>query len=660
MRYAFGMRNPRKSLLACGIVFGISFLVAVGFVADKLISRPQRIEFQRKKADLMYVRDAVMRYEFRSGSLPISLEHLVPKYLRKTQVKSDGKPIYKYDRRQRLIAMAEGVRIRGLYVRHYPALSLALPEQEKPEEIRPSPHTAQIQSGATLVIQPNPPKPLPPNTTPDPTSTPAVPSLPPPFVIPKGPALSAPPNGTIVIEAEHWSEMNWGWEVHLDPKAAGGAYIICKEGMTTGSAQCHWATYDFYNIREKQEKSLLKYHFHLPKAGWYRLSARLWATCSHCSNSLNIGIDRGGLKPGTVDKDYYGDFVGSRVPFRWNWSMVRSRSIYLTAGDHYIHVFPHEDGLHVDQFLLQPVSNSRYWSRSKAFQANKKTNHGTAFEKKDGPPVHLSFDMKSMVITKKMPLQAKLTIRRLRPSIQSATFKIILRAAGKHMADLDIGKFKVDLSHLPELCFIPLDFSGIDYDTLPRREYLLTAELVAGEKKLASTHIPVMHPFAWEISTNYKYYPNSLPGPLDGHKEPEPGNKDPWSLFADRSWTPLGVMDFGVHTVGNSLHAPEYRTIYVRTVIDVPKTAQYFLKAQSDDQMLLWIDGQLAGRIDTKRSVIRNVGRIRIQLKKGRHTVRMRVNQGPQTRKLQGGYWQSSLRFRTSDDLLSNVTGIEK
>lgn len=169
-----------------------------------------------------------------------------------------------------------------------------------------------------------------------------------------------------------------------------------------------------------------------------------------------------------------------------------------------------------------------------------------------------------------------------------------------------------------------------------------------------------MHPFVWEVSEHMSYLRNEQTGPMDPDRASTNAVSLRWVPLADTSWTPLGVMDFGVHTTGSSLHALEWRTIYARTSVVVPEANTYLLKIQSDDQMRLWIDGQEVARIDSERPVTRNALRLNIPLEKGRHRVMMRVNQQHQTYKLQGGYWQASLRFRTKDDRLSAVVGSEE
>lgn len=74
-----------------------------------------------------------------------------------------------------------------------------------------------------------------------------------------------------------------------------------------------------------------------------------------------------------------------------------------------------------------------------------------------------------------------------------------------------------------------------------------------------------------------------------------------------------------MQVAGNGRHAPRYRTIYARTRIAAPETAEYLLKAQSDDEMLLWLDGRLIATIRGQNPVTRTAVCTRIKIEKGEH-----------------------------------------
>ena len=328
---------------------------------------------------------------------------------------------------------------------------------------------------------------------------------------------------------------------------------------------------------------------------------------------------------------------------------MRGNPVELAEGDHFLHIFIHEDGIRLDQFLVSP--DKVQFEGGRPFQANVVPGRGTQWEHGSGPAVHLSYDLKSMVITPRLPPDCKLALRKWRGGEGTAVVRAILRGVGKGGDDLVILEEELDLAKLPELSLFELDFSELKLDELERREYLLRAELSSDGDLLASTHIPLMKPYQWQVFGPLEYVSNEEAGPLDADLEPEATADRKWAAFADTSWDHFGVMDFGLHTSGNSLYPPTDSTIYARTRIRVPRTDTYLLKLQADDQMLLWLDGELVYRHDDRRPVTRAAYTQRMRLEEGEHRLRVRVNQGY-------GRWQAAVRIRTMEDDVSGVVGV--
>ena len=720
------IRMTGNKWIRAGLVLVASATLAAGaYVADKLISRPDRIEFERRRVALVYARDALLRYEYREGRLPDSLDDLIPAYITRFHLYEEGTPRYRYGREARRIEMAAPFRIRGLLPRQRAPEGFVLPEPEphfmvaavaqtaaaEPAPDSPAPEPMEPPTPAVPLADarvPDPPDlPTPAEPAPDPvdadrpletngsllpqdteTVLPSAVDEPEPEPVapvpepepteeiladgltadgeapaafwrePKGPEPVEPPEGVLVFEAQHWSEMNWAWEIREDPKSGGGAHIECKDERTNGGAQSHWTTFDFYGIRERHEISVLKYHFRVEQGGFYWLFGRMWPTDTHCSNTINVGVNRGGLHDRRDVKLYDGEFMGTRVPFRWRWARAR-RPFRLRAGDNYVHVFPHESGLMVDQFMLVPQNQiGKFRPNNEVYRANLAIQRGTAFERQAGPPLHLSFDTPSKVISAEHIPNIRLAMRSLRPAEGEARMRVLLREAAADRQDLVLADVPLSLDELPPLALADLDFSGLDFDALPRREYLLTAELTRDGQTLAEGHRVLMHPFQWATTDALSYLTNNQPGPLDGDKEPPAGDDAlAWRPLKSRGWDPLGILDFGIQIAGGSLHAPAHRVIYAQTEVHVPETGRYLLKIQSDDQMLLWIDGKLAHRSDIMRSVIRNSSKTVLRLEQGARRIRIRVNQGKDIPKLEGSFWKASLRFRTPDDMPAHVTG---
>ena len=596
------------------ILICLPLLALAGAGLDRALTRNDRIRFAERETDLISVYDQLLRYEHENLELPQKLSDLVFKYLRQDQIASDGSPLYLFDRAGRTVTMASGQRIRGVFSRLAQPRTMRLPPPPAP----PGLHEYALS--------------------------------------PKGPRGKTPPAGALVFEAEHYTAMNYGWEVHPDPACGGGAYAHAKEGIANGPGQKTYGVYNFYDVREGEERTFIKWHFNLARAGKYYIYGRMWTTGSHCSNCIIVGVD--GAERWASHGAGTGAPMGNRTPFRWVWTPARDGPVEISAGDHFLEAFLHEDGIRVDQFMLSPEPLTP--AGDVTFTSAQPVDSGTAFRRRKGVPVVLGFDLKSMVIAREMPPQCSLTLRKLRPAKGNLRIVLRLDEAGPNGADLRLGAHLLDLADLDELLFVPIDFSKLDFSSLKRREYLLVAEAFQEGKSVGRARVPLMRPFQWEVSGLIsEFLGNDERGPLDGDAKPAARdlNAAKWVPFKLSSFDPFGVLDFGLQTIGNSLHAPENVTIYARTEVRVPESKEYLLKIQADDQLILWIDGKRIYDHYEQLPVTRSVKRLKLRLEQGNHRIRMRVNQRGHSR-FGDGRWQASLRFRTDGDDLSNVTGV--
>jgi hypothetical protein len=345
-----------------------------------------------------------------------------------------------------------------------------------------------------------------------------------------------------------------------------------------------------------------------------------------------------------------GHHLGNTEPFQWLWSMVQYSPFRLAAGDHYLNIFIHEDGLRIDQFMLSAAHRS---GETRAFRANYEPGAQTAWQKAPGPPAHISFDAKSVVLSPVSPPDVKVALRRLRPATGRATLRVSLEGAGLGGKDWRVLSSEVDLAKLPEALWVPLSFAGLKIDALDRREYMLRAELIVDGKAVAAARETMLKPFLWEAIGPLDFMENSRKGPFDGTTDPDPRDSRKWVPVKESSLDHLGVIDFGLHTTGNSANAPANVTAYARTRVSVPDSGEYVLLIQSDDAMLLWIDGKRVYQFedDYGRPVTRSAARRKVSLDAGEHEVRMRVNQTER-------FWQATVRIRNGKDDLCNVVGL--
>jgi len=95
-------------LLIARRLLPVAVLLVAAAAADRLATRPPRVEFARRTGELASVRDALLRYENEHGKLPRQIQELVPEYLRQSEI-GVAAPLYRYAPDARLVAMAEGL-----------------------------------------------------------------------------------------------------------------------------------------------------------------------------------------------------------------------------------------------------------------------------------------------------------------------------------------------------------------------------------------------------------------------------------------------------------------------------------------------------------------------------------------------------------------------
>jgi hypothetical protein len=657
---------------------GIFALAGLLYCVHFYIGHPDRYAAAKRRHQLTLVEAQILHYESDHGRPPATLQQLAPDYLRADEVQGPSGPIYVFDPIKRTLAEAEGSYIRGIIPYRMKPFGIVIPGTTAPEDTavaenqatepeatpkQASPNTIVKTSEPApsrpvepeiQVAQAHSPAPAPQPATSDvseirssPAETPVEPQARPraePLAL-RQTALADPPAGAFVFEAENFTETNYGWEAHVDPQSGGGAYLHTKEGVCNGPAQLHYMVGNFYDVHAKTDHTFLRYHFNLSRAGTYYCYARMWTTDTHCSNHLCVDFDNDS-RQGSLD---------NRTPFRWLWTPIdenpnnHDSPHVLAKGDHYINIFIHEDGIRLDQFILSPT---RIAEDQPPFKANFIPGHNTLWDKNDGPPAHLSVDLASAVISPDLPLNAKLVVRRLRNSTGTATLKVVLKNAGEKDGDFPVMDTEIDLSKLAELNFFPLSFKSLKLDQLPRREYMLQADLIRDNTSLASFNVVLAKPYAWELFGPGKYMTQDAQGPLDGDNAPKPDDTRKWTQIKDKSYDWFGVLDFGVEYGNNSKHAPQFQTVYARTRVNVPKDGNYLFKVMADDQMVLWVDGEEVFRINDVLPVTRSARSFQHELKAGTHRIRMRINQTE-------GPWQAYLRIRTEDDATSDIVGLE-
>ena len=74
----------------------------------------------------------------------------------------------------------------------------------------------------------------------------------------------------------------------------------------------------------------------------------------------------------------------------------------------------------------------------------------------------------------------------------------------------------------------------------------------------------------WQVTDKGRYISDKSIGPYDGDKKSDAAF---WEPLAETSFDHFAVLDFGMHTVKNSMYPPTWVSIYARIEIEVPETA---------------------------------------------------------------------------------------
>lgn len=623
---------PRSLRRAWAPLALLHVVVAAGAIyLDREMSRPDRIWLARCADRLVEVSDAILLYEKRNGRLPEKLGDLVPEYLSEPMVwcpvlreaapepPSEGsvfvsgvKAGYEWDPVQRRLRDSLPHRIRGLVGR----------------KAAPVAHI------------------VPPPAVPAPAGTPRGGPKP----LPAGP-------DAIVIEAEKFTSMNYGWELKEDPAAAGGRLILNKEGIANNIAQLVGFG-DFYNVGNNRGRSDLIYRFRVPEeADWY-LQARMITTGTHCSNQLTLHMDGSDERAGAFGSN-------DIPPFRWTWD--EPDRLRLSAGEHALRVYPWEDGVSVDQIRIgrEPIEGDAVYEEAGGDAWQGRTPSEAPSAGRLAAPIYVVHEIDTAVLGDAGAPGAAVWIRKAGPAAGHARLRTTISHPGGERLLLSR---EFQMESIRPLVRIPIDLSAMARGDRPRREYLLKTDLAPaddvaeGRTVLSPAWAPVaattvlIKPFAWEVL-------GMLPErDLDDRLPPDGWGGEgeyklgkwlySWRPFETRAFDPFGVLDFGLLFAKNSLHAPERRTVYARTRVHVPRSGEYLLKVLADDQMLLWIDEKLVLKKGDVAPVTRSSQRVPIRLEAGEHRIQFRLNQ-------RSDRWQGAVFFRNPDDSLCDIRGVE-
>jgi len=589
------------------VVLAAAVALPVILAVDRLLSREDRIRFVGETMALAEVRGAILEFKLDREQFPRVLAELVPGYLpvEMTRVRPDPRTDrtvdLAWDPTTGVLSWTEPLQIRGVLPRRR-HLALTVPN---------------------LPISR------------DPLSATAV------FGQPPGETeLSAE---DIVVEAEVFQFLSYGWEIGEDARCAGSAFIYLKEGVGDVSARNvefdpKLRAGDFYNITGDRRRIEARSYFAAPAAGRYFVAARTMAHRSHCSNIVYIKINDGPHRP-----------VGHNgsTPFVWLWHRVGEVS--LRKGLNTISFLTCQDGVKVDQVILTRTDPGLAEPDARAFSG------GCTIQPElppHTPPVTLSLATTTLALTEPTAPLATVYVRRNVPEAVRGTLKLSLDLPGHRKL---VESHDLVLTGARRLVKLP--FSLKLPRPLEKREYLARCQFLQESRAVQDRTLVFYQEYDWSILGPLPFMGTTAVGQPETDPRPRKhytfgGRTFTWKRYDRQFSDAFCVMDFGRMFCGRTFNAVPNVSLYAYTEVEVERGGPYLLKAQGDDYLMVWVNGRhVATTGDHKGTAIRTARQIPIELIRGRNRILFRLNQ-------KTGQWQAGIRIRTQFDKVADVTGI--
>lgn len=580
----------------------VAILIAAG-AADRLLSRADRIRLEVEKERLHNLHDAILRFKLDRERFPTDLAELVPGYVPASMMffhpeGSDGPPrAIAWDPKAGILSWSVPLMIRGVFPRE---TNTTVPVPNLPVVKDPL-------QGANAFRQP------------------------------RNPVALGPED--IVVEAELFQWMSYGWEIEESDSASGDCYIHLKEGAgDINDAELEFdpkvRSGDFYNITRNNARIEARFYFEAPADGDYLLAVRTRAERSRCSNMIRVNVD---------NREFTVGHNGSE-PFVWLWHTPGS--VFLAKGVHSLSFHTYQDGVCVDQAIL--VRTRPDLSGSKTFSGGHPQG---AIRPAAVPPLTLSLSVDTLCITDTNAPSVLIYVRNNGREERPARLQTSL--------DLPGGRIRERTHDITLPAGTPLVKFPCEIDLPPpleKKEYLLRCRILDGSTVVQERTLVLYHGYDWSIL-----------GPLPfitAEEECEPeralelasyysfaGRTNTWQRYSEKSSDHFGVMDFGKMFCNRTYDATPSVSLYACTEVEAARSGEYMLKAQGDDHLVVWINGTKAATIVRKKeTAIRSATEFKVRLNAGRNKVLFRLNQID-------GQWQARIAFRTADDKVADIKG---
>ncbi|MDA0323055.1 MAG: hypothetical protein O2923_10125 [Verrucomicrobia bacterium] len=579
-------------------------LAASGWVADRWLARSDRIRLDAERRHVWEVRDAILRFRLDQARFPQELIELVDGYLPASLIRcgpaNDRAPQAPllWDPTTGVLSWPGPFPIRGL-IRHDQPLLLEVPAPP----IRRDALTGEaIYSEAGDAIRPGPQE--------------------------------------IVLEAEHFQFLSYGWEIRQAADAGGGAYIHLKEGrgdVDYSAKEVHpdRRAGDVYNVTGDNRPIEARCWFIVPETGTYYVWVRTMAHRSQCSNMINMNFN--GRAQTVVGHN------GS-TPYVWLWH--RTPPVHLMHGPNYAGFRVYQDDVKVDQVLLTPT-NSAPPPGSRTYIG---LDPPTSITGTESPPAVLSLTCDALAIGATNDPSVEIYVLNNRLDLERSSLELTLDLPGGRTrrrllpllaADHRLLRFPYDLQ-LPR----PLD----------KREYLLRCRLLHENKLVQERTLVLYRGYDWRILGPLPYMQVSETAAPESVEIPQNPCEirsmvTAWSRYDEANTDPFALMDFGKMFSGRTYNAMPEASAYAYTEVSAAAAGTYLLKGMGDDNLIVWINGDKVMTITEEGTAIRTALDKPVMLRKGLNRILYRINQWQ-------GQWQAGLRIRTLDDRPADVRGI--
>jgi hypothetical protein len=660
------MNAFKTKLLLVACVAGSAIVLGGLALNDLQRARADKQHIAVQRARTLDVAAAIMLFENTRGHLPAQLKDLVPGFMPHDMLsvqagRSDPSRIaLQWDKRAAALRPARPLRVAGLFNKDV-SFSIPVPRATSKTEddqssdiiIDPLHHAGLFNKDVSLSV----PVPRSTSKTEDDQSSEIIIAPPPSngsgftethITNSLSMRRTAPEQG-LVIEAEHFQQMSYGWEIVEDATASGGAALHIKEGV--GDMESEYAIRadpkrragDFFNINGNQKPIEVRHYFKLGAAGSYTLWARTMAHRFVCSNIITASVN--GSRRRHIGDNY-------TRPYVWLWHRVGQYA--MRAGVNWIALRTYQDDVKIDQFVLSPashldVSQSSPW----AYQSDRDVSPEPRPDWM--PPVTLSLSAPRLQLQDGVAPEIRAYVRNNTKQSFKGTLVVQM---DKPDGGVHESRTPLNLANDHVLTRVSLELPWPD--KLALREYVVRANVepdVGGGADVTERVLVLNRGYDWLLLGRLPYMSVRSPGPIEHATPPFEstynvwGKSAGWQRFSPAHADAFGLLDFGMVYDGRHLNATPRASVYAVTEIDVAEAGTYRFKVLGDDNVVVWIDQKRILALTEKGPPIRTAREVNAVLKAGRHMIVMRVNQ-------RTGQFEAGLRIRNDDHSLPNIVGI--